>query len=78
MKVIAQVKKAYEVVESIVNGDGETLIVKAGSKHFAICPDGDIFNIYQCFGQSQEWKFLPGFKQVKSFKGVSNFISARI
>lgn len=42
---------------------------------FAICENGDHFNIYQL---SSDGSFLPGCKQGKSVVAVRNFINARI
>lgn len=72
------VKTNYSVVDESVYGNGETLIIAAGSKNFAVVRDGEEATIYQCFKQNTDWIFLPGSKGVKSFKGIQNFINKRI
>ena len=78
VKVIEQIKKAYEVIESNIFGGGQgSLILKSGSRLFAVCYNPTDFNIYQCYFTNNEYNFLPSTKTGKTKKTVDNFIAAR-
>ena len=78
VKVIEQIRQAYEIVESNIFGGGQgSLIVKSGSKLFAVCYNPTDFNIYQCYFTNNEYAFLPSTKTGKTKKTVDNFIAAR-
>jgi len=78
VKVIEQIQKAYEVIELNIFGGGQgSLIVKSGSRLFAVCYNPTDFNIYQCYFTNNEYAFLPSTKTGKTKKTVDNFIAAR-
>jgi len=77
-KVIEQIKKVYEVIETnTFGGEQGSLIIRSGSKLFSICYTATDFDICQCYFTNNEYNFLPTFKTGKTKKTVDNFISAK-
>jgi len=78
VKVIEQIRQAYEVIELNIFGGGQgSLIVKSGSRLFSICYNPTDFDICQCYFTNNEYNFLPVVKTGKTKKTVDNFIAAR-
>jgi len=77
-KVIGQIQKAYQIVESNVFGGGQgSLILKSGARLFAVCYNPNELSIYSCQFTNGEYVFLPSTKKGKTKKTVDNFIAAR-
>jgi len=78
VKVIEQIRQAYEVIELNTFGGGQgSLILKSGSRLFAVCYNPTDFDICQCYFTNNEYNFLPVVKTGKTKKTVDNFIAAR-
>ena len=77
-KVIEQIKKAYEVIETnVFGGEQGSLIIKSSSKLFSICYTPADFDICQCYFTNNEYNFLPMIKTGKTKKTVDNFIASK-
>lgn len=70
-------KKVTEAGYEVIQSDGQSTVFKASHKFFAICTSHTGFTVYQVIKNGLDWQFLPGSKNGKSFKTVTNFVKSR-